>query len=286
MAGLSEEDLRELEELAPAVAQTVRAAIPAMKAAARATAELAAKAVQSPEGKAAMKAAGEYAAKATGRAIKQKVDAKQLSPDNFRKEYGRCPPGFNWDSERSTCVKVKKESALFSSAVNELLEEIQINLLEDQLDDLVAEAEGLLDACGYEVLAESLDDYIEILESADELDELSLEEKDLLGKIGKAIRTAAATYGKLKGKYQANKDRWDSFKQATQRAYKGGKDSSYAKSARSWNPEYQKKKPSQKKKKKAGPKRKLKPDEKMVFGRVVKVDPKRSRKLKKDWDLE
>lgn len=261
------DDLRELDEIAPAVAQTVRVAIPALKAAARATAELAKKAAQSPQGKAAMKAAGEYAVTAAGRAIKQKVDASQLSPDDFRKEHGRCPPGFNWDGEKKTCTKAKKEATVFSS-VNELLEDIQTSLLEDRIGGLVSEADSILESYGYEVQADSLEEYADILESAAELEELSLDEKDLLGKIGKAIRTVAATYGKAKGKYQANKDRWDAFKKATKKAYKGGKDYSYGKSAASWNPKYQKKKPSQKK---GGPKRKLKKGEKMVFGRVVKV---------------
>jgi|GEM_PF-5337701 len=75
---------------------------------------------KSPAGRAALASAGEFAAKAIGRAIKQKVDAKQLSPDKYHDEHGQCPDGFRRNRAGTKCVPVgKTESSTLKADVEE-----------------------------------------------------------------------------------------------------------------------------------------------------------------------
>lgn len=87
---------------------------------ARAIAQGAMAVAKSPAGRAALASAGEFAAKAVGRAIKQKVDAKQLSPDKYHDEHGQCPDGFRRNRAGTKCVPVgKTESSSLKADVEE-----------------------------------------------------------------------------------------------------------------------------------------------------------------------
>ena len=87
---------------------------------ARAIAQGAMAVAKSPAGRAALASAGEFAAKAVGRAIKQKVDAKQLSPDKYHDEHGQCPDGFRRNRAGTKCVPVgKTESSSLKVDVEE-----------------------------------------------------------------------------------------------------------------------------------------------------------------------
>ena len=163
-------------------------------------------------------------------------------------------------------------------AVNDLLEGIVEGLIERDLGQAIPTALSIVEANGY-VLDDdlSLDELAEAFETIAEDDDLSLEEKDLLGKIGGVVRKAAATYGKAKGKHQANMDRWSAFKKSVSQAFAGGKEQGYKGSRSKWDKKTvdprvaRKADKAARKAKGAARTAKLKPGQKMVFGNVVNM---------------
>lgn len=160
--------------------------------------------------------------------------------------------------------------------VNTLLEGIVDTLIERDLDAVLPEAFALVEAHGY-VLDDglSLDELAEAFEVIAEDDALSLDEKDLLGKIGGVVRKAAAAYGKAKGKHQANMDRWSEFKKSVSKAFSGGKEQGYKGNRSKWDKKTvdpraaRKAEKAARKAKGAARAAQLKPGQKMVFGNVV-----------------
>lgn len=170
--------------------------------------------------------------------------------------------------------------------INLVLEGVVDVLVERELDEAFSTAFAIAESHGYVLDNEDLS-LEELAEAFDALaldESIPLEEKDLLKKIGNIARSAAATYGKFKGKYQANKDRWSEFKKSVSNAFHGGKSHGYKTSRSKWDKKVADPRAARKQQKAAhkqkGAERKaklakahqiLKDGEKMVFGKVVNI---------------
>jgi hypothetical protein len=170
--------------------------------------------------------------------------------------------------------------------LNPILESVAEVLVERELDEAVGTALTIAESHGYVIDDPNLtlEDLAEAVEALAEADDIPLEEKDLLKKVGNVVRRAAATYGKFKGQYQANKDRWSEFKKSVSNAFSGGKKHGYDTSRSKWDKKVadpramRKAQKAAAKAKGAARKGKLKQGEKMVFGKVVNIkDAKRKK---------
>lgn len=160
--------------------------------------------------------------------------------------------------------------------VHKHLQEIRLHLEEDEVRRAVASAEETLAECNLELEAETLEDFAEALEEITyediPLDERTARKKaGFLNKLGKLIRSGARAIGKAVGAakqsvaadYAKGQARIAAVKNLGKKAKKLGKSvqAAYQQGQRQM---YKPTPPKQ-------PKRKLRPGEKMVFGRIVKV---------------
>lgn len=142
-----------------------------------------------------------------------------------------------------------------------LLEEVALRLTESEVHSALVEALDVLDECGIEVEADSVEEFAEMLlsieESDLELDERAARQKvGLLKRLGSLIRKGAGAVGKAVGAYQ--KKVADNRKRGQQRI----------KAVKNTFSSFKRAYTTAKNKATKSP---LKPGEKMVFGKARKV---------------
>lgn len=165
------------------------------------------------------------------------------------------------------------------SNVNPLMEQVTLVLEEQEFRANVTTAMGILESNGIHIPSDiSVEDFGDALVAAAKFPELALDEADFLSKVGNAARRIAMAYGKAKGKAGAARTRWQDFKASVTRAKELGQ----AKGKRSYEVGYQAKHQATRTNaaamKAASKSRKLKPGEKMVFGKVVNIGDARKKK--------